>query len=193
MRSPIPVDQRIAITLWKLETNIKYRTIGHLFGVGLSTVCVLVHEVCRAVVEKLASTYIKLPKDDSIQTVIDGFLHRWQFPQCAGAIDGSHIPILAPPLNAKDYFNRKHFHSILLQAVVDHQCRFLDVWPRSTHDARVLPNSSIYIKAEAGAQISGQSIPLLMFGDPAYPLLPWLKKPYSQSGPPQEKRLKRNN
>ena len=42
LRSSIPADQRIAITLWKLGTNVEYRTISHLFGVGLSTVCVLV-------------------------------------------------------------------------------------------------------------------------------------------------------
>ena len=201
-RSSIPADQRIAITLWRLGTNVEYRTISHLFGVGLSTVCVLVHQVCQAIVEKLAPRYIKLPNDDSIQTIVDGFLHRWQFPQCAGAIDGSHIPILAPTLNSKDYVNRKNFHSIVLQAVVDHHCRFLDIyigWPGSTHDARVLANSSIYIKAEAGTlfpnkerQICGQNIPLLMLGDPAYPLLHWLMKPYSQSGPLTQKQRKFN-
>ena len=107
LRSSIPADQHIAITLWRLGTNVEYRTISHLFGVGLSTVCVLVHQVCQAIVEKLAPRYIKRPNDDSIQTIVDGFLHRWQFLQCAGAIDGSHIPILAPTLNSKDYVNRK--------------------------------------------------------------------------------------
>ena len=41
LRSPIPADQRIAITLWRLGTNVEYGTVSHLFGVGLSTVCVL--------------------------------------------------------------------------------------------------------------------------------------------------------
>ena len=116
-------------------------------------VCLCTKCVKLYIVEKLAPRYIKLPNDDSIQTITDGFFHRWQFPQCAGAIDGSHIPILTPTLNSKDCVNRKKFHSIVLQAVVDHQCRFLDIyigWPGSTHDARVLANSSIYIKAETG-------------------------------------------
>ena len=161
------------------------------------------HQVCQAIVEKLATRYIKLPNDDSIQTITDGFLRCWQFPQCAGAIDGSHIPILTRTLNSKDYVNRKKkIHSIVLQAVVDHQCRFLDiyiVWPGSTYDARVLANSRMYIKAVAGTlfpnkeqQICGQNIPLLMLGDPAYPLLHWLMKPYSQSGPLTQKQRKFN-
>ena len=51
LHSSIPADQRIAIILWRLGTNVEYRTISHLFGVDLSTVCVLVHQVCQAIVE----------------------------------------------------------------------------------------------------------------------------------------------
>ena len=105
-------------------------------------------------------------------------------------MDGSRILIIAPPVNAKDYYNRKGFHSILLQG--DHQCKFMDVyigWLGSAHDARVLTNSDVVTKAEAGTLfpdnkrcICGQDIPLLMLGDPVYPLLPWLMKPFSDCG-----------
>ena len=143
LRSIIPVDQRVAIALWRLRTNVEHRTISHLFGVGLSSVCVTVNQVCEAIVVLFGPQYIKLPQGEGWQTVVDGFLQRWQFPQCVGAMDGSHIPIIAPPVNAKDYYNRKGFQSILLQGVVDHQCKFMDVyigWPGSVHDARVLAN-----------------------------------------------------
>lgn len=46
MRKAVPVEQRVALTLWFLATNIDYRTIGHLFGVSKSTVCVITKEVC---------------------------------------------------------------------------------------------------------------------------------------------------
>ena len=170
LRSSIPVDQRVAIALWRLGTNIEYRSISHLFGVGLSSACVIVHQVCKAIVDILGPQYIKLPQGEGWQAVVDGFRQRWQFPQCAGAIDGSHIPIIAPPVHAKDYYNRKGFHSIVLQGVVDHQCKFMDVyigWPGSVHDARVLANSNVFAKAEAGTlfpdtrhRICGQDVPL---------------------------------
>ena len=38
---------------------------------------------------------------------------------CACAIDGTHIPILAPRENHTEYVNRKGFHSIIMQAVTD--------------------------------------------------------------------------
>ena len=53
------------------------------------------------------------------QNDCDGFESKWGFPQCTGAIDRSHIPIIAPAENALDYYNRKGFHSVTLQAVVD--------------------------------------------------------------------------
>ena len=45
----------VAITLWRPGINIEYRCLSQLFGVGLSTVCVTVSDVCSAIVEHLAS------------------------------------------------------------------------------------------------------------------------------------------
>ena len=70
--------------------------------------------------------------------------------QCAGAINGSHVPILTPALNHTDYYNRKGWYSMLIQAVVDHNYMFRDIcigWPGSARHARVLSNSSLYSKA----------------------------------------------
>ena len=53
MTKAIPVEQRVALTLWFLSTNADYRTIGHLFGVSKSTVCIVTKEVCSAIVDKV--------------------------------------------------------------------------------------------------------------------------------------------
>ena len=67
--------------------------------------------------------------------------------QCCGAIDGCHIPISAPAMNHYDYYDRKGCYSIITQAVVDYQYRFLDVHtgcPGSVDNAHVLVYSSLY-------------------------------------------------
>ena len=51
VRCPLSVEERITITLWRLGTNIACRSIAHLFGVGLSTVCVVIYEVCASIVD----------------------------------------------------------------------------------------------------------------------------------------------
>ena len=192
MRAAIPVEKRVAITLWRLGTNVEYRTISHLFGVGVSTACVIVHDVCKSIVDVLLRKYIKIPTGNQAMEIVRGFESTWNFPQCLGAVDGSHIPIIAPCDSPTDYYNRKGFHSIVLQGLVDHQYRFLNVyigWPGSDHDARILSNSEVYFKGEAGTLaphhtriFSGVPVPVVILGDPGYPLLPWLLKPYSGVG-----------
>ena len=46
MRQAIPVERRVALTLCFLSTGTDYRTIGHLFGVSKSTVCIVTSGVC---------------------------------------------------------------------------------------------------------------------------------------------------
>ncbi|XP_068719211.1 uncharacterized protein [Montipora capricornis] len=119
---------------------------------------------------------------------------------CAGAIDGTHIPIIAPKEDHTDYVNRKGYHSVVMQAVVDCNYLFRDVvigWPGSVHDARILSNSSVYEKGnnktlfpDIRERIGDQDIPIVILGDPTYPLLPWLLKAYPENpNTPQSQRV----
>ncbi|XP_018359712.1 PREDICTED: putative nuclease HARBI1 [Trachymyrmex cornetzi] len=113
---------------------------------------------------------------------------RINVPQVIGAIDGTHIPILPPADGYKDYINRKGWPSIILQAVVDNNLRFMNVncqAPGSCHDAAVFKKSMLYKEAERIIPrkmklINGVEIPYFLIGDPAYPLLPWLMKGYTK-------------
>ncbi len=74
---------------------------------------------------------------------MDGFTHKWGFPQCVGAIDGTHIPIISPQEYHTNYCNRKGWHSVLMQGTVDHLGLFVDIyigWSGRVHDARVFAN-----------------------------------------------------
>ena len=181
--------QRIALTLWQLATTTDYRTIGHYFGVSRTAVCFIVKDVCSAIVEVLLPRYMKVPTGDSLKEVIHGFEHKWGFPQCAGAVDGTHIPIVSPRDFPADYFNRKGWYSIIMQGMVDHLYRFTDIyigWPGRVHDAR---NSTLFQKGMNGSlfpewkkTISQEEISLVVLGELAYPLLPWVMKPYVDNG-----------
>ena len=73
--------------------------------------------------------------------------------------------------------------------VVDSQSHFIDVnigWPGKLHDARVLANYTLYRKANSVTllpdwkqNINGVDVPLIILGDPVYPLLPWMMKPFA--------------
>ncbi|XP_033102404.1 protein ANTAGONIST OF LIKE HETEROCHROMATIN PROTEIN 1-like [Anneissia japonica] len=141
----LTVEKCVAIAIYRLSTNCDLRSIGNAFGVARSTVCVIVHLVCHHLCTHFRDQFIVWPTGNKLDETVNGFLRLYGFPQCAGAIDGSHIQILAPHQYHTDYSNRKGWHSIVLQAVADHNLRFTDVfvgWPGRAHDARILRNSA---------------------------------------------------
>ena len=60
LRQIVTVEKRVAVALWRLGTNVG--AIFHLFGIGMSTACNIVHELCRAIMECLLSKYVKIPQ-----------------------------------------------------------------------------------------------------------------------------------
>ncbi|XP_065448109.1 uncharacterized protein LOC135982985 [Chrysemys picta bellii] len=187
MRAALTVEKRVAIALWKLATPDSYRSVGNQFGVGKSTVGAAVIQVTNAIKDLLISTVVTL---GNVQVIVDGFA-AMGFPNCGGAMDGTHLPILSPEHQATEYINCKGYFSMLLQALVDHKGCFTNInvgWPGKVHDARVFRNSGLFQKLEEGTCFLDQKItvgdveiPIIILGDPAYPLMPWLMKPYKGS------------
>ena len=178
----VPVSKRVAVCLWRLAGNSEFRTVSHLFAIGRSTACTITNQVCRAIVRQFLKRYVGSPSGNRLASVIAKFQQQQGFPQVGGAIDGTHIPMKCPFDYSEEYYNRKHFHSVILQAAVDSFMYFTDIcvgWPGRVHDARVLSNSKLYHKAErfgtclADGQtvnISGVMVQVLIIGDPAYPV-----------------------
>lgn len=118
-RAPIEPRRRLAITLWWFSRSGEYRSIADMFGVGIATVCVIVRQVTSAIVERLYHRFVSLPSGQRLDDTIRAFKDRC-YPQCAGAIGVTHIPIAPPRTNPDHYINKKGWHSVILQAVVDH-------------------------------------------------------------------------
>ncbi|XP_048347927.1 protein ANTAGONIST OF LIKE HETEROCHROMATIN PROTEIN 1-like [Sphaerodactylus townsendi] len=183
MRAPITVEKQLAIAVWKLATPDSYRSVAECFGVGRSTVSRIVMEVCQA----LYDVYHHVVHLTHPHKVMKGFAAKG-FPHCIGAIDATHIPIIAPAHRATEYINSKGYYSMVLQALVDHDGRFTDVYAGRSgkvHDARIFRSSPIFRAMNQGTfgpnaimEIEGEQVKPVILGDPAYPLLPWLMTPY---------------
>ena len=142
----------------------------------------------------------KLQRGIDFQRIKNGFRRKWNFPQCLGAIDGTHVLIKAPLIHHSDYYNRKSFHSVILQGICDRQCCFTDVfagWPGRAHDSRVFGRSQIGKMITDGTLIpdhlnlswviDNHIIEPFLFGDPACPLSKHLMKNYPGSNLTPEK------
>ncbi|CAM5140323.1 unnamed protein product [Eretmochelys imbricata] len=183
MRAALTVHKRVPIALWKLATPDSYLSVSNQFG--KSTVGVAVMQVANAITELLLSKVVTL---GNVQVIVDGFA-AMGFPNCGGAIDGTHIPILDPDHQGSQYINRKGYFSMVLQALVDHKGHFINInvgWPGKVHDTRIFRNSGLFKWLQEGVYFPDQKItvgdvelPIVILGDPAYPLMPWLMKPYT--------------
>ncbi|KAG6938173.1 hypothetical protein G0U57_007076 [Chelydra serpentina] len=91
MRAALTVEKQVAIALWKLATPDSYRSVGNLFVMGKSMGAAVI-QVANAITELLLSRVVT---PGNVQVIVDGFA-AVRFPNCGGAKDGTHIPILAP-------------------------------------------------------------------------------------------------
>lgn len=215
VRWATPVLKHMAMTVWWLANVSSFCLLSEQFTSGPSTAAEVVIEVCLAMemdllghavylgdigkvgVLKLSRwcqmmflchkiTNVIFPFLFPFVQIMDGFA-RLGFPHCIGALDGTHIPIIAPLRASDEYFNRKNFHSILLQGTCDDTGCVIDIelgWTGKNHDAHVFINSALCKAMDAGVfvptnptiTISRVQIPLLIVTDAAYPLRTWPMK-----------------
>ena len=175
-RKAISVETRVAIAITRLASGSPLYIIADSFRVGVSSVHGIVLEFCQALKETCRDVFIRWPSPSQMLAISENFEALHGIPYVVGAIDGSHIPIIAPEQHAADYYCRKGFHSVLLQAVVDHSCCFWDYdigWCGSIHDY------NLFCKSHIGKYcLSGKLLPYALLGDAAYQPRPWMFTPY---------------
>ena len=119
MHDCIPPEKVLAIGLYRLSHGNSYVSIGPTFNVGKSTVIEAVQDVVNALFDA-SDQFIKFPTTPaetaaSIETFRENT--RSELVNVAGAINGTHIKIIAPRENALDYFSRYQQHDFIIQAV----------------------------------------------------------------------------
>ena len=173
-------------------------SIALIFNVGKSTVIEAVQDV--NILYDQQHQYIKFPTTiaETTECIATFQRTRSELPNILRAIDGTHISMILPRVDAVDYFSCYPQHDMIIQEVVNAVGNFIDTvagFPGSAHDARVLRNSNIYQEAENGnilqaplVNINENDIAPYLVGDSAYPLSPWLIEPFPEgTNDPDEK------
>lgn len=165
----------------------------------MSTISTIVKETCTALWKVLHPIHMPPLNADLCRKTVDDFYTKWNFPNCFGAIDGKHIRVICPSHTGSLFYNYKHFFSIVLQGVADSNCRFIaiDVGAHGKQsDGGVFKESDFYhcLKSNLFQLPSGQNLPnsdehlpYVLLGDEAYPLLPFLMRPFPRSNLSNEK------
>ena len=108
MRLPLEPGLKVALTLRHLASRAKYRDMQYAWRVPANTICVVVREVCQAIVDEYLAELLTCPQtEDGWRELADDWYRRWNFPNVIGAIDGKHVACKAPPNSGSEYYNYK--------------------------------------------------------------------------------------
>lgn len=160
-----------------------FRSISERFNIAKSSLSAASDRVIRAL-NIIAPTVISWPDLNRMGEIEEGFKNIKGISKIIGAVDGTYIKIDAPSEYPRDYINRKMYHSVTLQAICEHNMKFIDIfagYPSSVHDCRIFRNSIIYQNIKSNYRKffpNGQFI----LGDKAYPNLTWCIVPYKDNG-----------
>ncbi len=127
---------------------------------------------------------------------------KWNYPCCIGAIDGKHIAIQQPSYSGSEFFNYKHFFSVLLLALVDANYKFIYV---DVGAAGRAGDAGVYGESSLKKALESQSLDLPppvflqgkedcevhfhIVGDDAFPLSKNMMKPYPHRNLERQRRI----
>ena len=126
VRPQMEIRKIVACVIYRFAHGHSAEHMADRFKIGASTIRKYVDIVCDILTDrnKLFSHCISIPSEARLQSIILDFKELTGLPNICGAIDGTHIPLAENPsrsvtLATSDFFNRKKFHSIVLQGVCD--------------------------------------------------------------------------
>ncbi|XP_071653486.1 putative nuclease HARBI1 [Temnothorax longispinosus] len=200
MYTALSPTQRLAMTLRFLAAGDSQYSLSFSYRCGQSTVSQILAETTRALVSVLKSVFVNLPANEAEwREVSAGFWEEWQFPHCVGAIDGKHVQVQAPQASQSVYLNYKKTFSMVLLAVCDAHYNFimLDVGAegsqsdggvfQSSEMGRRLNDGSLNLPNSSHLPGTDVDMPYFLVGDAAFPLKPFLMKPYGERNIPHDK------
>lgn len=180
---------------------MSFWSLAFAFRMGKTTVASIVNDTTEAIWDLLREECLPFPNKRMWQDIADDMYVKTNFPNCIGSIDGKHIRTKCPKNSGSDYFNYKNFYSIVLQAVANSDCKFIaiDVGCKGRQsDGGVFRSSKLYELLETNRLNVPQprelpnslvKAPFVLVGDEAYPLLPYLMRPFPRKSLDKSKHI----
>lgn len=158
--------------------------IGLCYRMHVSTVSGILKETLPAIWDCLSPVVLRQPTTDEWEAIREGFDSKWNFPNAVGCIDGKHFAITCPADSGSEFYNYKGFYSLLMLAVADANYRFIlvDIGAQGRlSDGSFFRESAIRESFEnktLGLPSDHNGWPVCIVGDAAFPLRPYLMRPY---------------
>ncbi|RZF37589.1 hypothetical protein LSTR_LSTR003154 [Laodelphax striatellus] len=186
-----------------LATGDRFQYIHFNHRVGATTAGKIVAETCTAIWSVMSPMFLMTdPSPEKWKEISVRFEELWNFPNCCGAIDGKHVRIEAPWNSGSLFFNYKSYHSIILQAVVDAEGKFVavDVGEAGKHSDGGVFHSSTFgrlfndkklnlPKPKTLFKTKTTNFPYVFVADEAYALSRHMMTPFNKNSLTRERRI----
>lgn len=80
--------------------------MSSVYRISKSSFTKIIDKVCNAIVLALKNDFVKPTKENWVQ-IANQFNAKWNLPNCVGAVDGRHVPIVCPKNSGSLFFNYK--------------------------------------------------------------------------------------
>ncbi|GFV81209.1 uncharacterized protein TNCV_4772371 [Trichonephila clavipes] len=149
-KKPICPEEKLCILVRHLATGESFRSLAFQYRVSHSWISVILREVVEAIIKRMFHVVLPIPTMGQFQKIAQQYSTKWNFPNCIGAIDGKHARIKAPKNSGSLFYNYKDYHSMVMLAVVDADCKFtaVDVGSYGREG-----DAGIFLKSEIGRRI----------------------------------------
>ncbi|CAN7974782.1 unnamed protein product [Ixodes persulcatus] len=189
-RECIPARTRLEITLRFLASGDSQRSLSYAFQVARSTVSEMIAETSQAIWDNLKDDYVGCPRTpEEWMNIARGFLQHRNVPNCIGNIDGKHVTVEAPCNSGSENFNYKGAFSKILLAMCDSAYKFLYV---DVGRCGGESDGGVFRRCDLSGALESQQLgvpepamlpggnvtPSVILGDEAFPLKPYLMRPY---------------
>ena len=204
LRRSISAAERLCLAIHFLAYGSSQQSLSFCYRIGKSTISGIICETCLAIWNSLKEQYLRPPKSpDDWKRIAADFKEIWNLPHCVGAIDGKHVAIKSPINSGSLYYNYKGYFSTVLMAICDARYVFtlVDIGNYgSNNDSGIFRHSAMgkaffdndmnLPEPEILQENPGLGkIPYFIVGDEAFPLQPWLLRPFPGQGIPEDQKI----
>ncbi|XP_065282931.1 putative nuclease HARBI1 isoform X2 [Dermacentor albipictus] len=170
-------EEHILCFLWYATNKVCIKEVAIRFGISESTV----HGITERLLDYLCSL---LPKEicfpEDLDSLVDGFEQLADFPGVVGCIGGMRINTRSPAHSQRaSASNGQGSASVILQAVCDSSCRFMDVFVGPPGDFEL---ESVFLASPLAEELPYWCQDKYhLLGGGGYPLREYLLTPYDSN------------
>ncbi|XP_036334989.1 putative nuclease HARBI1 [Rhagoletis pomonella] len=179
----LSTEKQVLAALRFYATGCYQRPVGEQWGISMSQTSIsrCIHRVTDAINNSMFTSKVKFPMTQLECQAAKEIFASAPSPFVAGtigAIDCTHVAILAPKNNESNYVNHHGYHSMNVQMICDPNLKILNVnakFPGARHDSFIWSFSAARRVMQRSFETGNHNT--FLIGDSGYPLEPWLMTP----------------